>query len=249
LAQVSDARTWLSAVRHSHERMATLVGQLNDEQVKAPSYATEWTIAQVASHLGSQALNGQAPPGRDVFERIWDGWNAAPPGQQVAESVATNQRLLADLDRVAASQDAGEFSMAMFGMTFDLVGVAWLRLGEHAVHTWDIAVALDPAAELMPEAVELLIDRIAMVAVRSGRPIEGVAPVAIDTTAPARAFLLSVDPQVTLAPRGRSGADAFRLPASAFIRLVYGRLRPDTTPTQIAGDARLPLLREVFKGL
>jgi hypothetical protein len=38
----------------------------------------------------------------------------------------------------------------MSGADLDIAGLAGLRLGEHALHTWDIAVALDPAATLLP---------------------------------------------------------------------------------------------------
>jgi hypothetical protein len=33
-----------------------------------------------------------------------------------------------------------------------------MRLSEHAIHTWDVEVALDPAATIAPVPVELLID-------------------------------------------------------------------------------------------
>lgn len=47
---------------------------------------------------------------------------------------------------------------SMFGMTPDIVGLLRMRLSEHAVHTWDVAVVLDAAARVDAHAVALLID-------------------------------------------------------------------------------------------
>ena len=64
---------WISALRHSHDRLRASVEPLGPDQLAQRSYPSEWTIAQVLSHLGSQAeifglmleagLAGQEPPG------------------------------------------------------------------------------------------------------------------------------------------------------------------------------------------
>ena len=46
---------WPAAAVSSHERLSRLVGQLGPDEVAGPSYCTEWSIAQVLSHLGSGA--------------------------------------------------------------------------------------------------------------------------------------------------------------------------------------------------
>ena len=46
---------WISALRHSHDRLQALVDPLGQDQLKQRSYASEWSIAQVLSHLGSGA--------------------------------------------------------------------------------------------------------------------------------------------------------------------------------------------------
>ena len=46
---------WIGALRHSHDRLQALVGPLDPGQLEQGSYASEWSIAQVLSHLGSQA--------------------------------------------------------------------------------------------------------------------------------------------------------------------------------------------------
>ena len=80
---------WISALRHSHERLRAGVEPLGLAELEQRSYASEWSIAQVLSHLGSQAeifglflaagLTGQDPPGREEFMPIWDSWNAKEP--------------------------------------------------------------------------------------------------------------------------------------------------------------------------
>src|ERR1700728_4495504 len=77
---------WLAVATTSHLRLAEIVGTLSPEEVAGPSYASEWSIAQVLSHLGSGAeifglfldagLTGQDPPGREAFGPIWNTWNA-----------------------------------------------------------------------------------------------------------------------------------------------------------------------------
>ena len=76
---------WISALRHSHDRLQAGVEPLGPAQLERRSYASERSIAQVLSHLGSQAeifglfldagLTGQDPPGREEFVPIWDSWN------------------------------------------------------------------------------------------------------------------------------------------------------------------------------
>src|SRR5487761_1231442 len=51
----SSARTWIAALRGSQQRLAGLVGTLSPEQLRGPSYDPGWSIAQVLSHIGSQA--------------------------------------------------------------------------------------------------------------------------------------------------------------------------------------------------
>ena len=50
-----DARTVIASVRNSHERLVSLVKPLTPQELRRRSYASEWSIAQVLSHLGSQA--------------------------------------------------------------------------------------------------------------------------------------------------------------------------------------------------
>lgn len=256
MASTADTATWVRAVRSSHDRFAGLVSPLSGAEVEGPSYATEWTIADTASHLGSQAeifdlflgagLTGEPAPGGEAFGPVWDRWNALPPLEQVRESVAANEAFVARVEGLTDEQRDG-FSLGAFGTDLDLAGLMGLRLGELALHTWDVAVALDATATVSPDAVDLLVDRLPQTVARAGRPSEGVEPVGIVTTGPERTFVLDVGDPVTLRPSTEPAPDALVLPAEALVRLVFGRLDADHTPSEVS-DPRLEDLRRAFPG-
>src|ERR1039458_7243692 len=84
-----ESQAWLAAARSSHDRLKALVADLAPDEVTARSYAKEWTLAQVLSHLGSQAelfcllldagLTGGSAPGQATMLPIWQRWDALPP--------------------------------------------------------------------------------------------------------------------------------------------------------------------------
>jgi hypothetical protein len=66
------------------------------------------------------------------------------------------------------------------------------------------------------------------------------------TSDPERRFVLRTGEAVTLAPSdGDAGPQELRLPAEAFLRLVYGRLDPAHTPS---AEGDLADLRPLFPG-
>ena len=263
----SRARVWIAALRGSQRRLASLVGTLSPEQLRGQSYDTEWSIAQVLSHLGSQAeiaqaglaaaLSGGEPPAPEDFRRIWAEWDARDPDEQAARSLAEDARHVASLDQLSDQQLDGIHAQ-MFGMEFDAAGLVALRLAEHAVHSWDVAVSFDPSATVAADCVALLVDRVAWTAARAGKFPGEHARVSIHTTDPDREFLLEVADPVSLTavmPGSHSGDPAgqtarIEMPAEALLRLVYGRLDPDHTPPVkvISGQVSLDLLRRTFPG-
>lgn len=71
------------------------------------------------------------------------------------------------------------------------------------------------------------------------------------TSDPARDLVLVVDDPVRIEPWDEGSADGvLRLPAEAWLRLVYGRLDDEHTPTvELEGDGlTLDRLRSVFPG-
>jgi len=249
---------WIDALRHSHERLQAVAGSLDADQLRRRSYASEWSIAQVLSHIGSQAeifslfldagLGGQDPPGPETFAPIWDVWNAKSPEDQAADALRADETVTARFESIDDEQRK-RFAVKLFGMDFDATGLARMRLGEHAVHTWDIAVALDPAATLAPDAVDLLIDTLGQLVARAGKPGGAQRRLHVSTSSPVRHFTLETGETVTLAASGYSeGLPELALPAEAFIRLVYGRLDPAHTPPVETKRADLDELRQVFPG-
>jgi hypothetical protein len=134
-------------------------------------------------------------------------------------------------------------------MDLDVIGLVKLRLGEHAVHSWDVAVALDSAATVSAEAVGLLIDGLGPLIGRAGRPAASPQTVHVRTTEPDREFVLDTGEPVRL-DEASSPNDGPRLtlPSEALLRLVYGRLDPERTPPVDAAGVELDDLRKVFPG-
>jgi uncharacterized protein (TIGR03083 family) len=256
----NDPAPFIEALRHSHDSLRALVEPLTDGQLEQRSFCTDWSIAQVLSHLGSQAegfglwldagLTGQDPPGQDVFPPIWDAWNARAPRAQAADSLQVNEALIQRLESLDAGQRE-RFRLQLFGMDLDMAGLARMRLSEHAIHSWDVAVALDPAARVAPEAVGLIVDTLGPLAARSGKPDGSKLRLSVSTSSPERHFILESGETVTLMPSA-AGEDTelpeLRLPAEALVRLVYGRLDSAHTPPVETRGVDLDELRRLFPG-
>src|SRR6266516_1025227 len=214
----SDPRQWIATLRNSHDRLESLVQPLGAEAVRDPSYCSDWTIAQVMSHLGSGAeiallilpgaLGESEPVGREVSPPVGDIWNAKNPDAQVADGLAADEKYVRRLEQLTDDQLA-KIQLPFFGLDLDAVGVIRLRLGEHALHTWDVAVAADAAAVSMTD-------------------LRGSAG---DSAGAA----------------GTEGAREISMPAEALLRLAYGRLDPAHTPADVvAAPDDLDRLRAVF---
>lgn len=265
----SDPRTWIATLRQSHDRLDKLVRSLTPEQVRAQSYDTLWSVAQVLSHLGSGAeislltlpgaLGEAEPVGREAFPAVWEVWNAKTPDEQAADGVASDEKHVHTLEELT-DQQLANIDMDFFGMMrLDAVGMIRMRLGEHALHTWDVEVVGDPTATVQQDAVELLIDNVPQfLAPRLGKPLAEPFSVRITTTAPARDYLLTSGDSVALTDwPGEAGAGDsdladvahVHMSAEALLRLAYGRLDPEHTPSSVSGDAdTLTKLRAIFPG-
>jgi uncharacterized protein (TIGR03083 family) len=259
----ASARTWIEALKGSQQRLASLVGTLSPEQLRGPSYDTDWNVAQVLSHIGSQAqiaqegltaiLAGGQPPSPEDFQKIWAVWDARTPDEQAAQCLVYDAAHVAQLDGLTDGQLDGIHTQ-MFGQDFDAVGLVWLRLGEHALHSWDVAVTLDPDATVAADAETLLMDRVPFVAQWAAKPPGDHFRAVIQTTGPELEYLLDVGEAVSLsaiAPGEQVTTDVrIEMPAEALLRLVYGRLDADHTPPvkTLSGQVDLDLLRRTFPG-
>ena len=251
-----------TVLRASHRRLENAIRPLSEADIAGPSYCTDWSTAQVLSHIGSGAevfgllldagLAGAGSPGREEFSKIWDVWNAMSPTDQARNSLIADE---AFLDRVASVPGAelDAMRMTLFGGPADATRLLQMRLSEHAIHTWDVVVIRDQDADLSPDAVAWMIDRLEPLAARSGKTDGGSLEVDITTTDPDREFRLSVADAVTLlAAESGSTQPAtakVHMPASALVQLVYGRLDPRHTPPTVTTEGiDADTLRSIFPG-
>ncbi len=256
-----DPQPWIAALRTSQDRLKGLVEPLIPGRVGTQSMATEWSVADVLSHLGSQAeifqgildaaLAGSPLPGPEAFPPIWDAWNAKSGVDQVSDSLMANEAFVRQAEGLSQAELAA-LRFPLFGMDLDVVGFLQMRLSEHAVHSWDVAAALDPTAVVAADAVDLVIDTLPEMVKRIGKPQHEPFRVRIVTSGPDRDLVLAVEEAVTLGPvDGASVEGVVRLPAEAFLRLVYGRLDDQHRPAlEVDGEGlTLDKLRAVFPGI
>ena len=257
----------LAALRRSHDRLDAALSPLSDEQVSGRSYDTEWTIAQVASHLGSGAeifgmfieagLKQQPAPGANEFGPVWAAWDEKAPPQQASDALLTDSEFLAQLAGLTPEDQAG-WRLDMFGEVRTLPDLLRMRLAEHAVHTWDIAVMHHPAETVAADVIPLIVDNLPGLADRAGKGAPEPVTVLVTTTGPGRRYLLELTPGKARLTESAAGTEAavgteagatLELPAEAFVRLVYGRLDPDHTPDSVRAEGvGLGSLRSAFPG-
>ncbi|MFM2070436.1 MAG: hypothetical protein RLZZ623_699 [Actinomycetota bacterium] len=250
----------LDALRESVRRLPHIVGPLDDHVIAEPAYPTDWTIAQVMSHLGSGAviLNGRlddalagAATADEFAPQTWDAWNAKSPRSQVDDALVADAAFLAALEGLTDAE-RGAFSFSLGPMTFDIDGFIGLRLNEHALHTWDIEVALEPTATVPASIVEAVVDNLDLAARFSARATDGgPATVTIRTTDPERRFIVAftADGATLESSTGTTGVIDLELSAESFARLVYGRLDVAHTPSFTGDPAVIDRLRATFPGM
>lgn len=254
----------IAALRSGYDDLAAYAAALTEDDLTAPSGASEWNVSQVLSHLGSGAEISQAaverartragsPP--DGFNQgVWARWDAMGPRAHRDAFIAANGELV-ELYESLTEQERRDLRIDLGFLPAPVsVGEAGrLRLNEFALHTWDAKVGADPAATVRADAVPLLFDAMAGLLGWIARPdaLNGKsATLAIVTTDPAREFGLELGEKVALTDKPAAPDGTLRLPAEAWLRLTTGRLSPDHTPAGVEIDGPLSLddLRNVFPG-
>ena len=254
-----DPSTVLRALRASQLRLAAVVGELAATDLEHPSYDVGWSVADVLSHLGSQAeifmtfidagLDGTPPPSNESFGPIWDTWNAKAPGAKAADALVADASFLERLETLDEDTLA-RFELSLFGMEVDAARLLGMRLGEHALHTWDIAVAFDDTALLAPDATELLIEALGGIVTRAAQPHEGGLVVSVVTSSPKHELILDTAAPSLVPGTAPDGSGELELSSEALVRLVYGRLDDDHlgSPAPTTSGFALDQLRTVFPG-
>jgi uncharacterized protein (TIGR03083 family) len=248
----------LTALRHSADRLRRVVGDLTPDQVTGPAYPSEWTVADTLSHLGSgavifrrsvlDALSGEAPP--DGFNQsVWDEWNAKSPQDQARDVLTVDDAAVTAVTGI--SEDQRGVTIALGPWTLDFDAYVGLRLAEHVLHTWDVEVALDPAATVPGAEAAVAIASVPLIVPFAGKPTGTVRDIIVRTTDPDDTFVIGLTTDGVSFARG-TGAEGsepdLTLPLEALLRLVYGRLDPDHTPESVGDGEVLAELRRVFPG-
>jgi uncharacterized protein (TIGR03083 family) len=242
--------TLIRVIDSSTQHLADQIEQLTPEQVRQQAYPTEWTVADVLSHVGSGGtIMRRRLDGEEVdMQAIWDEWNAKDPDAQAADVLAADDWLQHRLYALTA-EDEDNMRFAMGPMELDLLTFLALRLNEHSLHTWDVIVTFDPRATLPDDEAALIVDTLPTIARWAGKPTGVERDISIRTVSPDRTFALALRPDgITLSPSDPVDKPDLVLPAEALIRLVYGRLDPDHTPGGIVGVGHLDELRQAFPG-
>ncbi|HEX9993996.1 MAG TPA: maleylpyruvate isomerase family mycothiol-dependent enzyme [Acidimicrobiales bacterium] len=249
---MADAR--VDALRSSVARLHGLAVDMSDADLTHQAFPTEWTIADVLSHLGSgavitqrrleDALVGTDTPD-DFAPGVWDTWNAKDAVAKRDDALAADAELLARIDAVTSDERA-VFSFSMGPMSLGFDQFVAMRLNEHALHTWDIEIVRDPTAIIPDSVAELVVDNLDLVARFTAKPTGDTISVTVHTSGAERTFAVELTPETVTFGPSTATADV-ELPAEAFARLVYGRLDPAHTPPGVESTA-VALLRRVFPG-
>jgi len=250
----------VAALRVSTDRLAALAGPLGDAALAGRAYPTDWSVADVLSHIGSGAVimrrqledglaGGGTPP--DFAASVWAEWNAKDDRTKRDEALVTDEGLVARLESLGDDEQAG-LRIVMGPLTMDFALFARLRVNEHALHTWDIEVTIDPAATLVPAETAVAIDNLELIGRYTARPGTTTRRVTIGTVEPVRAFAVELSPGGSSFGPTAAGGEAesdVRMPAEALVRLVYGRLdRAHTPPAVVDPAGVLDELRRTFPG-
>jgi uncharacterized protein (TIGR03083 family) len=247
-----DERAVLDA---SVAKLRELVQPLSPEALRVQAYPSEWTVADVLSHLGSGAELStgrldEALGGPEVAAQpIWDEWNAKDPDAKAADALQADRAFIERLDALT-DDERGQLTFTMGPMSFDYAGFIRLRINEHVLHSWDIAVTFDPAATVSSERAAIVLEALPLIARFAGKPTGSTRELRVRTTDPDRHFIIELSADgVSLAPHDAAATPNLELPAEALVRLVYGRLDPDHTPPFRGDEADLNELRLAFPGV
>jgi uncharacterized protein (TIGR03083 family) len=265
----TDPRRYIAALRASHDRLAALVGELDDDDLDRQSMSTEWSVARVLGHLGSGAeialanltahLAGVQPPGNEANPPIWERWNAMAPREAAEHFVGSDRHLVEAFEQLDDEQlDSMQIKLPFLPGPVDVATAVGFRLNEHMLHSWDVFATFDPAARLAAESVDVQIDRLpSMVGFigrftpRETRPPDPVT-ISVETSEPERRFELELGDDLDLrdSSGGRATVGELVLPAEALLRLAAGRLRADRASGDVepTDGVTLAELRRAFPG-
>lgn len=249
----------IAALRQDHDHLAGVVAGLTEEQLTGPSGASEWTVAEVLSHLGSGseinrytlqgALGVEQEP--HTNEQVWERWNALSPADQASGFLESEEAVVALLEGLTEEQRMGTMvDLGFLPQPVPLATVLGMRLNEQALHGWDVEVGIDPAARLSDDSAGLVLEHFAssmafMLGFTGKRDLLPLTRLAIgDHT------LVVSDDGIRVAEGVTDPSATWEGPVEAAVRLMAGRLSPQHTPDglSVSGNVTLDELRAAFPG-
>ncbi|GIF25498.1 uncharacterized protein (TIGR03083 family) [Actinoplanes tereljensis] len=252
-----------SVLRSEHDTLASLVPTLTDEQLTGPSGASDWTVADVLSHLGSgaeislagfRAALGEAEvPGDGFNQSVWDRWNALSPQDQAAGWVRSDEALVAAFEAVPESRhDELPVKLGFLPEPLPFASFLAMRLSEVVQHGWDVRAGIDPAAALTEPAAQLLAEHlsggIGFMLGFIGKPAEAREHAVVEIAK--TPYRIVLDDAARLTTETLPATATFSGPLESAARLVYGRLGERFTPAgvEVSGNITLAELRAAFPG-
>jgi uncharacterized protein (TIGR03083 family) len=253
----------IAALRATHDELAATVTPLSPAQLAGPSGASEWSIAQVLSHLGSGAeitlaslrvgLGNEPAPGDTFNQSVWDRWNALSEQDQATGSLQADALLVEALEELTPEQRADlQIEVGFLPFPLSVASFAAMRLNEATLHSWDVRIALEPQAVLSDESATLLAEHFAgelgFLLGFLGKAEVLTNGAVVDFTG--SDFGLTITESVAASSTVSAPTATFSGPTESVIRLISGRLTPAHTPESVAvtGDVTLDDLRRVFPG-
>ncbi len=258
----------IPALRREYEVLDAYLDAINAAHWLGPTYCPEWTVQKTVSHLGSGAelhlrtlkenLEGAEPTSAEARQRIWDYFDSLAPEPLQAQFRARMDAFLGYLEGLPAEQR--ERTVRFFAGEAPIAEYAQYRLSELALHSWDIRVALDPTARLLPTTARALwphvLDNLNRRASAAAKAELDGAVYDFEVLTPARQqFALAVRDGAVQVHEGAAPAAlaSLRLPAEAFTRLYSGRLPLEQAEAAgevgISGDRAAALrLNALFPG-
>ena len=248
----------IAAMRQAQDELAALVGTLTAEDLTTSSACTEWSVADVLSHLGSAAENSRrtlltGTADMAANQPVWDRWNAMAPQDKASNCVSFGEQLVQAFEsQDEEARQHRKIDLGFLPMPVDIAFCADLRLSEMALHRWDVEVPFDASATVSGYLVPIVLDRLPLFVGFFAKPSGRALRIGIRTLAPDRDYVLELTTDGGSLVEGVSGdTDAsVVLTAEAFVRLTSGRLAPKYTPAdvEVTGAVSLDDLRTVFPG-
>lgn len=251
------------ALRSSHTELAAALAHLSTEQLSGHSGASDWSVAQVLSHLGSGAeislatlratLSATPTPGQEFNQEVWDRWNALSPRDAATASLAADEELVSALEALTAEErQTLRFDLGFLPEPVPLATYTGMRLNEVAQHGWDVRVGLDPGATIAEDTAVLLAEHFAgglsFLLGFAAKTAELAEPAVIDISG--SGFGLAITDTASISRSAPEPTATFTGSLEAAIRLLAGRLTTQHTPdhVEVTGNVTLDDLRRVFPG-